>query len=341
MKLGDRLLRTPAYRNLAPVGSGPSADGRMRVIVAERSGAPEVLRMREMDRPEPELTEILVRVRAAGVNPCDWKTRSGVGGLGHDEFPMILGYDVAGVVEAVGPGVTVFAPGDEVLGMPKFPMLPGGYAEYVTAGARQFVRKPAKLTFEEAAGLPLAGSTAWQALVETAKVADGQRVLIHAAAGGVGHLAVQIAKNRGAYVIGTASAAKHEFVRELGADEVIDYRSTDFSDVLADDPVDVVFDPVAGDYSMRSLRVLKDSGVLVSILPIAEEATAEALKRGISTPFVLVEPDRLTLTALTELADRGELRVVVDSTYSFGDAVKAHLRGETNQTAGKIVLTMD
>ncbi|MEU0156553.1 NADP-dependent oxidoreductase [Micromonospora fulviviridis] len=340
MKLGDQLLRTPVYRNLTAVGSG-TTDGRMRIVVAERLGEPEVLQVREMDRPEPELTEILVRVRAAGVNPCDWKTRSGQGSLGHDEFPMILGYDVAGVVEAVGPGVTVFKPGDEVLGMPKFPVLPGGYAEYLTAAARQFVRKPAKLTFEEAAALPLAGLTAWQGLVDTGKVAAGQRVLVHAAAGGVGHLAVQIAKSFGAYVIGTASAAKHDFVRALGADEVIDYRTADFAEVLARDPVDLVFDPITADYSVRSLRVLKNGGVLVSTLPVNESATAEAQRRGISTDFFLVEPDRLALTALTELVDSGRLMVAIDSTYPLSQAAEAHRRGETNRAAGKIVLTLD
>ena len=309
----------------------------MRAVVAERTGGPEVLVEREVPRPTPGLTEILVRVKAAGVNPTDWKSRAD-GGLPGKTFPAILGYDVSGVVEEVGPGVTFYRPGDEVLGMPRFPFLPGGYAEYVAAPSRHFVPKPERLSFEEAAGLPLAALTAWQGLVDTAKLRPGQRVLVHAAAGGVGHLAVQIAKSLGAYVIGTASAAKHDFVRSLGADEVIDYRGEDFVEVLGGRPVDVVFDPIAGEYSSRSLKVLRDGGVLVSILPVDEAATAEARRRGIPTGFTLVEPDRLALTAIADLVERGELRVEIDSVFPLAEAAEAHRRGETNRARGKIVL---
>src|ERR671931_462550 len=220
---------------------------RMRAIRQESFGGPEVMRLVEVDRPQPLPTEVLVRVHAAGVNPVDWKTRAGQGML--RALPFVVGWDVAGVVEAVGRGVTRFAPGDEVLGMPWFPRQAGAYAEYVTAPSRQFARKPDAMSFEQAGGLPLAGLTAWQALVETAGIGRGDRVLVHAAAGGVGHLAVQIAKARGAHVIGTARAAKHAFLRGLGADELIDYTATDFAAVLSD--VDVVFDPIAEDYGPR------------------------------------------------------------------------------------------
>lgn len=311
----------------------------MRAVVAIKQGGPEVLELREVEKPEPGLTEILVRVRTAGVNPTDWKARAG-GGLPGKTFPAILGYDVAGVVEAVGPGVTLYKPGDEVLGMPKFPVLPGAYAEYVVAQARQFATKPKTMSFEEAAGLPLVALTAWQGLIDTGKLRPGRRVLIHAAAGGVGHVAVQIAKSRGAYVIGTASAAKHEFVRGLGADEVIDYRSTDFVDVLRENPVDIVFDSIAGDYSRRSLDVIKDGGVLVSILPVNEEAMKEADRRGIPTGFTLVEPDRLALTDIVELVGKGELKVAIDSVFPLAEAAEAHRRGETNRATGKIVLSV-
>jgi NADPH:quinone reductase-like Zn-dependent oxidoreductase len=310
---------------------------RMRAIIAERAGGPEVLKLGEVERPTPGLAEILVRVHAAGINPTDWKSRSGNGAAART-FPLILGYDVAGVVEEVGPGVTLYRPGDEVLGMPLFPQLPGAYAEYVAAPARHFVPKPASLSFEEAAGLPLATLTAWQGLVDTGKLKAGQRVLVHAAAGGVGHLAVQIAKSLGAYVVGTASAAKHDFVRGLGADEVIDYHEADFVDVLRDQPVDVVFDPIAGGYSSRSLKVLKDGGVLVSILPVDDAAMKEADARGIPTGFTIVEPDRLALTAIVDLIEHGKLRVEIDSVFPLQDAAEAHRRGETNRTVGKIVL---
>lgn len=311
----------------------------MRAVVADEPGGPEVLRLREVPRPVPGLTEILVRVKAAGVNPTDWKARAG-GGLSGKPFPAILGYDVAGVIEEVGPGVTMYRPGDEVMGMPLFPTLPGAYAEYVAAPGRQFVPKPKALSFEQAAGLPLAALTAWQGLFDTAGLTGGQRVLVHAAAGGVGHLAVQIAKSAGAYVVGTASAPKHDFVRSLGADEVIDYRNEDFAEVLRERPVDVVFDPIAGDYSARSLSVLKDGGHLVSILPVPAEAAEAARARGIPTGFTLVEPDRLGLTALAELVERGELRVAIDSVFPLADAAAAHRRGESNGASGKIVLVV-
>ena len=309
----------------------------MRAVVAEHTGGPEVLRLREVERPVPGMTEILVRVRAAGVNPTDWKSRAG-GGLPGKSFPAILGYDVAGVIEEVGPGVTMYRPGDEVLGMPLFPFLPGGYAEYVAAPGRQFVRKPAAMSFEQAAGLPLAALTAWQGLFDTAGLRSGQRVLVHAAAGGVGHLAVQIAKSAGAYVVGTASAAKHDFVRALGADEMIDYRTQDFAEVLREQPVDVVFDPIAGDYSARSVGILRDGGALVSILPVDAEATELARARGIPTGFTLVEPDRLALTAIADLVEQGRLRVEIDSVFPLAEAAAAHRHGETNRASGKIVL---
>ncbi|GAA1676779.1 NADP-dependent oxidoreductase [Kribbella yunnanensis] len=307
----------------------------MQAAVAKAPGGPEVLQLQEVPRPVPSETEVLVRVHAAGVNPADWKTRAGDG-----TFPAILGWDVAGVIEEVGFGVTWLRPGDEVLGMPKFPELPGAYAEYVVAQSRQFVRKPEALTFEQAAGLPLAALTAWQGLVDTADLQAGQRVLVHAAAGGVGHLAVQIAKSLGAYVIGTASAPKHDFVRSLGADEVIDYRTEDFADVLRTQPVDVVFDPIAGETGLRSLQVLKDGGAFVSILPVHPDAAEAANRRGIQAEFTLVEPDRLALTAITDLVAQGKLRVAVDSVFPLAEAAAAHRRGETNQASGKIVLSV-
>lgn len=193
----------------------------MRAVMMRSNGGPQVLAVEDVAPPTPVLTEVLVRVRAAGVNPVDAYVRSGAFPL--VKPPAILGWDLSGVVEEVVPGVTRFRVGDDVFGMPMFPRAAGAYAEYVAAPARQLARKPTALDHVHAAALPLAGLTAWQALVDTANVSAGQRVLIHAAGGGVGHLAVQIAKARGAYVIGTASRSKYEFLRELGADEVLDY----------------------------------------------------------------------------------------------------------------------
>lgn len=202
-----------------------------------------------MAKPAPGLSEILVAVHAAGINPTDWKNRTQPLTV-TAELPLILGWDVSGVVEAVGVGVTLFKPGDEVFGMLPYPGGVGSHAEYVTGPARAFTHKPAGIDHIQAGALPLAALTAYQALVDTADVQAGQRVLIHAAAGGVGHLAVQIAKSRGAYVIGTASAAKHNFVRSLGADEVIDYHTVDFTKAVGD--TDVVLDPISFDTEGRA-----------------------------------------------------------------------------------------
>jgi NADPH:quinone reductase-like Zn-dependent oxidoreductase len=196
----------------------------MKIIRQATLGDPEVLQVAETDRPTPGPTEVLVRVHAAGVNPVDWKVRRGGGFLGGP--PFTVGWDISGVVAQVGSGVTRWHTGDEGFGMPSFPREAAAYAEYVIAPARHLARKPAGLSHLEAAGLPLAGLTAWQVLVDTADIWPEQRVLVHAAAGGVGHLAVQIAKARGAYVLGTARAPKHDLLRSLGVDEPIDYTTT-------------------------------------------------------------------------------------------------------------------
>lgn len=311
-----------------------AAPATMRAVTATAWGGPEVLTETRVARPEPGPTEILVRVHAAGINPVDWKSRAS-GGFGMWGETPILGYDVSGVVEAVGLGVTLYAPGDEVFGMPQFPQQAGGYAEYVAAPARHFARKPAGLTHVEAAALPLAGLTAWQALVETAALRPGQRVLVHAAAGGVGHLAVQIAKARGAYVIGTASAAKHDFLRSLGVDEPIDYTTSDFAQVVRD--VDIVLDCFGGDYGTRSLPVLRDGGSLVT-LPSPDVTPVP--ERGIRTGFTLVEPDYAGLLGLAELVEAGLLRPEVDTVLPLAEAAKAHELGESGRTRGKLVLTV-
>ncbi|MET7995094.1 NADP-dependent oxidoreductase [Amycolatopsis sp. NPDC005232] len=307
----------------------------MRVVTQRKFGGPEVLWVTETDRPAPGPTEVLVRVHAAGVNPVDWKTRAHQVFLG--EPPYTLGWDVSGVVEEVGFGATGVKQGDEVLGMPWFPREAAAYAEYVTAPSRQFVRKPAGLSHAEAAGLPLAGLTAWQASVDVAEVRSGQRVLVDAAAGGVGHLAVQIAKARGAYVLGTASAAKHDFLRSLGVDEPIDYR--DENAVPAD--LDLVLGLVGEDSDLRWLPSLKSDGLLVSVPGgVGARAQEEAAKRGVRTAPILVEPDRIGLVGLVELVEAGRLKVHVDQTFPLEDAAKAHEVGEGGRVTGKLVLTV-
>ncbi|MFD8706577.1 NADP-dependent oxidoreductase [Kitasatospora sp. NPDC059648] len=306
----------------------------MRAVVVEQWGGPEQLVERELARPEPGLNEVLVRVHAAGVNPVDWKTRASGGLIEWGDVPAV-GWDVSGTVEAVGPGVGIHRPGDEVYGMPLFPRQAGAYAEYVVAPARHLAPKPASLTHVEAAALPLAGLTAWQALVDAADVRPGERVLVHAAAGGVGHLAVQIAKARGAHVIGTASAGKHGLLRELGADEVVDYRAVRFEDAVSD--VDVVLDGLGGETAERSLAVLRSGGRLIT-LPGPDDVPAA--RDGVRAGWVLVEPDHLGLRELTALADRGALRPVVETVLPLGEAARAHELGERGRTTGKIVLTV-
>ncbi|MEU9030539.1 NADP-dependent oxidoreductase [Streptomyces sp. NPDC048383] len=306
----------------------------MRAMVVNEWGGPENLVEREVERPEPGLGEVLVRVHAAGVNPVDWKTRASGALIAWGETP-ILGWDVSGTVEAVGPGVTLYRAGDEVFGMPLFPRQGGGYAEYVVAPARHLARKPAALDHVQAAALPLAALTAWQALVDTAGVTAGQRVLVHAAAGGVGHLAVQIAKARGAYVIGTASAAKHELLRGLGADELVDYREQDFTEVVSD--VDVVIDALGDGTAERSLKVLKPGGHLIS-LPGPDSVPADA--GSARAVWLLVEPDLAGLRGIADLADQGLLKPLVDTVLPLEQAARAHEIGELGRTTGKIVLTV-
>ncbi|MGW3811924.1 NADP-dependent oxidoreductase [Micromonospora sp. NPDC005113] len=290
----------------------------------------------EVDRPDPGPAEVLVRVHAVGVNPTDLWHRATGGLLGR---PVRLGWDLSGVVEAVGVGAALFRPGDEVFGMPLLPRAAGTYAEYVTAPSRHLARKPAGLSHVEAAGLGLAGLTAWQALVDVADVQPGQRVLVHAAAGGVGHLAVQIAKARGAHVIGTASAAKHAFVRGLGADEVIDYTTTDFAERLHD--LDVVMDSIGGEYGPRSLRTLRPGGILVALASPAETyLEEEAARQGKRARFMIVEPDAAGLTSLANLVGTGQLRVEVDTVLPLEQVAKAHEIGQTGRTKGKIILTL-
>ncbi|GGX74657.1 NADP-dependent oxidoreductase [Streptomyces anandii] len=310
----------------------------MRAIGQDVLGGPEVLKEIELERPEPRANEVLVRVRAAGVNPTDWKHRATGGFLG--EPPFVLGWDVSGVVEAVGIGVAEFRPGDEVFGMLSYPFGHGSHAEYVTAPARTFAPKPAGIGHVEAGALPLVSLTAWQALVERAELRPGQRVLIHAAAGGVGHVAVQIAKARGAYVIGTASEGKHDFLRGIGVDEAVDYRTTDFAEAVRD--ADVVLDTIGGDTSLRSLRVLRPGGLLVSILPVgSDELYREADRLGVRAIRMLVDADHHGMREIAGLVEAGKLSPTIAGTFPLADAARAHELGDTGRTTGKLVLVVD
>ena len=345
--VAERLRRRGPAHHCGLRGSSRCGPGRvqqaramtkatMRAISQDVLGGPEVLNEVELDRPEPGLSEILVRVHAAGVNPTDWKHREHRIFLGPP--PFVLGWDVSGVVEATGFGVTVFKPGDEVFGMLPYPHGVGSHAECVTGPARAFAPKSGGVDHVQAGAVPLAALTAWQALADTARLSAGQRVLIHGAAGGVGHLAVQIAKARGAHVIGTASAGNHDLARSLGADEMIDYHAADFATQVHD--ADVVLDTVGGDYPARSLPALRRGGVLISLLPFPAEVAAEAARRGIRAEAMLVEADRGGMTAIAGLVADGRLRPVIAATFPLADAAKAHELGATGHVAGKLVLVM-
>ncbi|MFE6932903.1 NADP-dependent oxidoreductase [Streptomyces sp. NPDC057699] len=311
----------------------------MRAMQQSAWGEAEPLQLVEVETPEPTYGEVLVKVSAAGVNPVDVYTRRGQAYNRVLGLPFINGWDVAGTVVRTGYGVTRLRPGDPVFGMPWFPREAGGYAEYVAAPARHFATIPAGLSFSEAAALPLAGLTAWQMLTEVAAAAPGQRVLVAGAAGGVGHLAVQIAKARGAHVIGTASAAKHDFVRALGADEVIDYTTTDVSTAVRD--VDAVIQMFGGEAGLKALDCLRPGGVLVSgqaaWTPGLYERAAEL---GVRAVAFLVDPDGAGLDALAGLVAQEQLKVHLDAVFPLEEAAEAHDHVAGGRTTGKVVLTV-
>jgi NADPH:quinone reductase-like Zn-dependent oxidoreductase len=309
----------------------------MQAVRIHTYGSPEVLKYEEAPLPKPGPGDALVRVHAAGVNPVDWKIREGYfkGRVNHS-LPLILGWDLSGVVEATGSGVEGLKKDDEVYSRPDFAR-DGAYAEYIAVRETEVALKPKSIDHVHAAAIPLAALTAWQSLFDSAGLSAVQKVLIHAAAGGVGSFAVQLAKWKGAYVIGTASNRNQDFVRKLGADETIDYRTTRFEDVVHD--VDVVFDTIGGDTQKRSWKVLKKGAILVSIVgridpPSAEEAAAH----GVRQASVFVQPSAAQLTELAKLVDSGKLRPDVETVLRLSEARHAHELSQTGHTRGKIVL---
>jgi len=303
-------------------------------------GGPEVLRLVEMDRPDPKALgpgEVLVRVAAAGVNPVDTHVRSG--GFGRlREFPITVGWDLAGTVEAVGSGVVAPVVGRRVFGMSRFPDQAAAYAQYAVASAIDLVITPPALSDEEAAALPLAALTAWQNLVDIAQVEPGQRVLVHGAGGGVGHLAVQLARELGAHVIATASAGKQEWLTKLGANEVIDYGADDFVELLRANPVDVVFDNVCGEVGRRSVEVVKPGGIVIELTGVDPATQAAADEAGVRAVYHAVHTDAAQLARIAELAGGGKLSVTVSKVFPLEDAAEAHRAIEEGHTLGKIVL---
>lgn len=307
----------------------------MRRITQHAVGGPEVLRL-ESDAPRPEAGpgEVLIETRAIGVNPVDVKIRAGSGLLG--EPPFTLGFDLSGVVAESHD--QRFAVGDEVFGMIRFPEEGACYAEHVAAPTDQLLPKPPQLSHNEAAAIPLAAETAWQALVYAARIQPGERVLIHAGAGGVGHLAIQIAKAKGAYVITTATAAKHDLLRTFGIDRAIDYTATDFAQELAGS-VDVVLDTVGAGTAERSIAALKPRGRLVTIVDYRSETLPQlATDSGIEYHGLRVVPSASDLAEIVKLVEADELEVELAAVLDLEDAAMAHVMIETHSTTGKIVL---
>jgi NADPH:quinone reductase-like Zn-dependent oxidoreductase len=332
----------------------------MRAVIAERYGGPEVLELTDVDVPQAGPNGVLVRVHASSVNPVDWKLRQGLlSALGSMRFPVIWGCDLSGVVERVGSAVTLFKPGDEVYGFKDGRVAKtyrGTYAEYAVVPENALARKPAKLSHEEAAAVPLAALTAWQALADLGGLQAGQRVLIHAAAGGVGVLAVQIAKALGAYVAATASGRNQDFLRELGADLPIDYTREGIEDRLSG--YDLVLDGVGQSVWRSSLRVLRPGGKLLTLTaPIPETKSGKlrffstaiaglaggslrALAGGKRLVRVSVQPRGGELEKINELIEAGKLRPVIDKVFRLDQIADAHRLSEAGHVRGKLVITV-
>jgi NADPH:quinone reductase-like Zn-dependent oxidoreductase len=306
----------------------------MKAVRIHAYGGSDVLTYEDAPVPAIAEDEVLIRVHAAAINPVDWKIREGyLQGFIDYDLPLVLGWDVSGVVETVGASVTTFKPGDEVYSRPDIKR-DGAYAEYIAVKASEVAFKPKTVDHIHAAAVPLAGITAWHCLFESAQLTAGQRVLIHAAAGGVGSYAVQFAHWKGAYVIGTASARNRDFLLELGADEVIDYQTAQFEDVV--EPVDVVFDTVGGDVQERSWQVVKLGGILVSVIspPSEEKAAAHQCRSA----YVFIQPRADWLTEMAQLIDAGQVKTIVETVLPLSQAVEAHKLNESGHTRGKIVL---
>lgn len=319
-----------------------NAESKMRHVVYDRFGERDVLQVVQSDVPVPAAGQVLVRVHGAGLNPIDWKTRKGLGFAARqieNSLPWTPGYDVAGEVEAVGDEVTTLAPGDRVMGMVGFPAAGGGYSEYALAAADELAIVPEELELDlvSAGALPLAALTAWQALFEVAKLESGQKILIHAGAGGVGHFAVQFALERGAHVIATASAGNRDFLAELGVHEVIDYSTTDIGEECYG--LDVVLDLVGGDTGKRSLHTLGEHGVLVTIPTVtADEIISVAEELGLRAHGMTVRPDVFHLDEIAELIEDGDVKVHIEKAFPLEDVAQAHELLEGGHVRGKLVL---
>ena len=311
------------------VENGRNMSTGMKAVVIDEYGDNSVVRHTDVHRPEPRAGEVLVRVRAAGVNPVDWKIRSGAGRRMGMTLPIHLGSEITGTVETLGDGVGGLEAGDAVYGIVKS----GGFAEYAVAPAADMARKPASLDFIQAAAVPLGALTAWQAMFDVAGLASGQRLLVTSSSGGVGSLAVQLAKARGAHVTAMASGRNEEYVRSLGVDEFIDYTRQPFEQVARD--MDVVFDTVGGDTFQRAFPTLRRGGFLVTSVAFP---TDEGRRHGVSVERVQCKADAGQLASIRDLVDAGKLRAHVATVLPLAEVRQALALSEGGRTRGKIVL---
>lgn len=313
----------------------------MKAIILRGFGGVENLEKTELPLPLPADNEVLVKIKAFSINPVDIKTRLGRGHAARlKEFnPIILGWDISGIITAIGKSASLFRTGDEVFGMINFPGHGKGYAEYVAAPEAHLALKPSSISHEEAAAASLAALTAWQIIKEKVRIKQGDRVLVHSAAGGVGHFAVQMAKHLGAYVVGTASGANRDFVTGLGASELIDYTEKPFEDAVHD--IDFVLDSMGGEYIDRSLKVLKPNGIIISIPSgMSESVKEKASAKGITGDTFRVQSDGRNMRELADMLDKGILKAHVSKVFSIDDIQLAHLQIESGKTRGKIVVSL-
>ncbi|HEY9196363.1 MAG TPA: NADP-dependent oxidoreductase [Mucilaginibacter sp.] len=313
----------------------------MKAIILKGFGGIEQLQEADIPVPDVKAGDVLVKLKSISVNPVDYKTRSGKGMASRikDQFPVILGWDISGVITAVGSDVTDYKAGDEVFAMIGFPKLANAYAEYVIADPAELALKPANISHDEAAAATLAALTAWQALTVNVKINPGDKVLIHAASGGVGHYAVQLAKHMGAYVIATSSAANKDFVLSLGADEHIDYKTQKVEEIVGD--LDFVLDPIGGNTTAQSLTLLKPGGTAISIVhAFNEDLLQKAKQLGVNAHNILVYTSGNDMKIIAGLLEKGIIRSHVSHVFPFAQMGQAHHQLETGRTVGKITLSL-
>ena len=306
----------------------------MRAVQIYKYGGAETLELQQIDMPKINSDDILIEVHSAAVNPVDWKIREGyLQELIPYTFPFTLGWDVSGTIRELGKEVTGFDVGDEVFSRPNISRN-GSYADYIAVKADEAIVKSTTLDFAQAAALPLAGITAWQCLIDAGKLTPGQRVLIHAGAGGVGHLAIQIAKAKGATVIATASTANQSLLKDLGADQAVDYTKGPLKEQI--EPVDLLIDTIGGDVQTNSWPLIKKGGLLVAVTEQPNQDKAQ--EYGVKGEFVFIEPSSRILRELNTLVEAKQLMPLIEHRFPLEHIAKAHLQSQSGRTRGKIII---